>query len=78
MTDIGRPLGEQLAGLELVKRAVEGSTLSWQMGDVAAVRLGKREICYASGGYDLWVGGHLKRPDLTLEQAIEALREKSA
>lgn len=68
-----RSIVEQTEGLLKVAAQVPGAKLVWNDGDVPVVRLGNLEIAYVVGGYDLWVNGDLKRPNLSLENAIQAL-----
>jgi hypothetical protein len=60
-----------------VAALVAGAELVVDRGDVAALRLGRREVVYVVGGYDLWVDGRLtSHTDLSAERAAALLRDE--
>jgi len=71
---------EQVHGLSELQRLVPAAwfVLPSEAIDVAALRVGDREVVYAVGGYDLWsvAEQHLLATDLTKEEAAEALRRE--
>ena len=69
-----RSVTQQIDGLETVAKLVPAARLELGLGDVPALRLGRREIVFAVGGYDLWIEGQLHEPDLTAEDAAARLK----
>jgi hypothetical protein len=69
-----RSHADQIRGLLKIKAHVPDAEIEERPGDVPVLKRGNREICYAVGGYDLWIEGSPKEFNLDVKQAAGLLK----